>query len=562
MSCSTLKSNPKSICDGRVVIDSSLLIDFSKNEKKILCGDSGVEAWSDLPLIQTEVTLKKILKNRSFFDVQTSISNNKLYVTTGQLHYIEKIMFHNAPEDFEKVRYIAWQDKTLTSENLDKVEVWVMRRLKFMGYACAKVELKAMVETKTLHVYIEPGIQYTFPQIIQDKKNNQYLKPGVLPRFYAFRTGDQFNGDLLELSSKRTENSGIINHSYFLTECQDNELQVTQKIKLGANRLFKVGAGASTEELPILKFGWKNSRVGKSGSSLFADLYASQINQNIRLGFEWHAFSANRWFMLPSIEARRIRDGQQKFLDLNTFFEFGAKLDSRNNTYSFKGGPGMIIENTEKGPFDGAKEFGILRSSLEISSNDFEIFLTEPRRGFQFNFISSLIFASNRKSVGTQHFKISGTRLWNVYNFGPPKYVFGLRFGLESVVSTQFNVRDFIPQHYFQWLGGDASIRGFSRREIPNNDLGALSSLYGGSEFRFVSLFANTIDPFIFLDLGMVGDRNFKLDPTVYGSPGLGLRYDSFIGTLRATVAHGFVFGNAENVEQHPQFFLSLGREF
>ncbi|MCI5071540.1 hypothetical protein MRY82_01180 [bacterium] len=562
LSCRSSKESLSNVCNGKVVISSAAPIDFSKNEKKVLCGDQSVQAWSDLPLIQTEVTLKKILKNRSFFDVQTSITNNKLYVATGSLHHIEKIEFHNPPDKFEDERYIAWQNKTLTSENLDKIEVWVMRRLKFLGYACAKITLKAIIETKTLHIYIEPGKKYQFPKITYDEGIDQYLKPGVLPRFYAFRPGDLFNGDLLELSSKRTENSGIINHSYFLTECQNQELQIIQKVKPGANRLFKVGVGASTEELPIVKVGWKNSRVGRSGSSLFADLYASQINQNLRLGFEWHAFNANRWFMQPSIEARRVRDVQQKFLDLNTFYELGARLDSKSTYYSFKAGPGIIIENTEKGPFDGSKEFGIFRSSLEITSNDFEIFLTEPRRGYQLNFTSSLILASNRESVGTQHYKISGTRLWNVYNFGPPKYVFGVRFGLESVVSSQSNVRNFIPQHYFQWLGGDTNVRGFSRREIPDNDIGALSSMYGGSELRFVSFLANKVDPFIFLDFGMIGDRNFKLNSTVYGSPGLGFRYDSFIGTLRATVAHGFVLGDSEDVEQHPQFFLSLGREF
>ena len=74
------------------------------------------------------------------------------------------------------------------------------------------------------------------------------------------------------------------------------------------------------------------------------------------------------------------------------------------------------------------------------------------------------------------------------------------------------------------------------------------------------------LQPLVFVDAAVVGRSSFKLDPNVYWSPGLGIRWNSPVGSVRVTVARGLVWrrDSAAEVLIKPQwqFFLSLGAEF
>jgi outer membrane translocation and assembly module TamA len=118
-----------------------------------------------------------------------------------------------------------------------------------------------------------------------------------------------------------------------------------------------------------------------------------------------------------------------------------------------------------------------------------------------------------------------------------------------------------VNQRFF--LGGDENFRGFDRKELPGDRRGYFTVLYQGLELRAGEWFPLSLQPFLFLDFAQAGDRPASLDPAWFYAPGLGLRYDSIIGTLRASVARSFARQpDPRDPAPHAQFFLSLGKEF
>ncbi|MEZ4846726.1 MAG: BamA/TamA family outer membrane protein [Bdellovibrionota bacterium] len=296
---------------------------------------------------------------------------------------------------------------------------------------------------------------------------------------------------------------------------------------------------------------------------MFADLYASHLRQILTLGYEWHAFDANRWYMKPLIEAKRIDEVDQEYYNFTGSYSLGTKRDFRPFHLEILSGPAGMFEDAQEGPSIGQKQFALWRNSIILNTHDYEVFMSDPRRGGRIAIESSSIIWGSAGNVNAHWLNIYGTKLWNLFNFGPPKYVFGVRFGAESVMTTENgDIRGSLPQSFFSWLGGDMNLRGFSRREIPFVSTGAQSAAYANFEIRFASLLMRDLDPFVFTDLGMYGLPNYNFNHRVYWSPGFGLRYQSPIGVVRGTMAHGFITGPGNPDHEHFQFFVSLGREF
>jgi translocation and assembly module TamA len=105
-------------------------------------------------------------------------------------------------------------------------------------------------------------------------------------------------------------------------------------------------------------------------------------------------------------------------------------------------------------------------------------------------------------------------------------------------------------------------MRGFGLLELPENQIGDLTSVYGGFEVRLLDTLPIGIQPFAFVDVGVLGISPIDLETPIYWSPGLGLRLESPIGNFRVSLAHGYLTGNPNPSASHFQFFFSFGEEF
>jgi len=125
-----------------------------------------------------------------------------------------------------------------------------------------------------------------------------------------------------------------------------------------------------------------------------------------------------------------------------------------------------------------------------------------------------------------------------------------------------------LPPDWRQFFGGSQDLRGFGLKELPGNDsAGALFGVYLGTELRFTDLLPWGLQPFTFVDLGAMGRNSLQLDRPYFWSPGFGVRWQTSFGSIRTTLAHGFLEKNDPNVNapkslSHWQFYFSFGEEF
>ena len=122
-----------------------------------------------------------------------------------------------------------------------------------------------------------------------------------------------------------------------------------------------------------------------------------------------------------------------------------------------------------------------------------------------------------------------------------------------------------LPTSFKQFLGGSSDMRGFPRKSLPSEGTGSLTKVYLGIELRLNNKLPYNLQPIAFLDFGQLGDLAFDLNATKFYSPGLGIRWQSPIGTVRASAAHGYVIDDELDTyhdKTNMQYYLSLGEQF
>ena len=568
-------SGSKSACDGTVLFNGDREFSFNANEETLLCGDEDrkdkdaekkreTDGWRHVPFSQREFLLRKYLSQRGYHHSQIRFETDHLVVDPGARSRILDVRFTGVPDEFFNIGYIGWRSTLLQTSSLDDIESWTLKRLHSIGYPCAKLRLLANADTDIVSVDVESGPKRDFPEVSYGEE--QPLKGFVMRRYDAFRTGERYDERLLALTSSRMAADGVVFKSYFTPSCGDDPFQLTHRVAVGEPRLLKIGVGADTESFAIGKISWRHGRLGSNASNLSAALQVSKLLQEVDLNANWY-FNKNhpRTFIDSSVTVRRNRDTQQEYDEVAVPVLLAKRLDFRSGTLEAKAGPEFSFENTIDGRVKGGKSFYRFETQFTFTDYPYQVYGSNPREGFQYSISTSSIVRDAYTRFGAHQVRLTGTHLWNLDRYDPPRYVLGFRYGFNTVLTgANQRVNDTLPSSYYTYLGGEQSVRGFGRQELPLRETGSLTAAFTGFEFRAAAWLPPGFDPFFFADAGWIGRRNFDFMPTTYLSPGLGLRWQSPIGALRVTVAHGVIVGKdpGENSAEHFQFFLSLGQEF
>lgn len=549
------------LCEGRVLVNGKF--NFTKNEEPLLCGDPDKQSWKDVPLSQTEFNLKNFLRARGYYNFEFELDPNdskRLIILPGERSYIKQVNFENVPPKFSEVNFLGWNGREIVAENLDEIEHWTIKRLKNIGYACAKVTLKATPETGMVRVEINSGPSFKFPIISYDDTQTELIET-AMRRYDAFHNGELFEQQLLDLTASRMEQHGIVSKTTFIVSCAQ-DLKITHSVYLGQPRLLRIGVGVSTEEFPIGKISWKNTRLGVNASTLSADLYGSQLKQKANLSFEWHVWDHwSRGFIEPRLELKRVNEQNQKYMSYKLIGYLGASVDPGFVKIEPRIGPSVIYQNAIEGPVVGFNKYVTFDTETKINSHLYEVNAASPVEGFEATLSTSSVLYEHTGKTNSHSVSLNGTQLWNIANYDPAILIFGYRFGFKTIFMADTYQAQYLPEEFFSWLGGDENIRGFGRRELPLHLGGALTTAYTGFELRTPFLLPKNFDPFIFTDFGLLGTGNFLFDDNLFWSPGVGIRWQSPIGTVRGSLAHGYSTKLDGEIE-HLQLFFSLGKEF
>ncbi len=560
------KESPSSqiLCPQRIEIQGMEEIHFTDLEMTLVCGDEDVKAWQEIPFNQARYHLKVFLQDRGFYQPDFTFEENRLKVQLGPPTSLSQVEVLADPPfwDIRKKRKILGQ--RLTPRLIDEVENWIKGQLKTQGHPCPSLSSEADPIRGTLKIELERGPRQLLNSITQESVPG--LGAGTLRRYDAFEWNKPFNENLLELTSRRLQQEGLFQSSHFTWSCPGSGslIDLFQEIIPGKPRLFTLGFGFDTQEYGILKASWRHSRWGKKASQLNLNFYGSYRQQDLNLSSDWYAFAPlSRWFLKPDFNVHHERTSQFQYLSLSSQISLSHRYDNQTLSLQNRFGPHLNFTRTFKGAEEKFTHFSTFQYELNLSSHDWEFWQTNPRQGSHLHFIANFGHKKIFSDITAQRFSLSGQYLYNLKGYDPPLLIFGVRGGFYGTfVKDNPQTLAKLPPNYRFYLGGTRDLRGFGYQEIPAGP-GALSALWAGGEIRLSNTLPFWIEPLIFLDAGILGDRAFHFQRPLYLSPGGGFRIASPIGVFRLSLAEGLKIGRkSDGAQSHFQFLLSYGEEF
>jgi len=450
----------------------------------------------------------------------------------------------------------------LTPKKLDELSSWIRSELQNQGYGCPHIDIKAS-PLGEIRVQIDSGPIHLLTEI--ERPSSDIYNFQILQRYEAFHIGEPIDNRLLTLSSLRVLKDDFFLSAYYDLRCSPSQsLRIRQQTILGKPRLITIGVGIDTEGLLKGQIRWKNLGLGKNANTLKAELDASFVQQSAEISADWFPLEASsRFHLLPRLKGTRFSEEKYEAIsaEISAFASTNHDFSHFNLQASY--GPAYEFVDTQKGNGPTNARFISFKGQLRLMSHSFEYYLSKPETGWDVIFNSYSRFQKLYSSSTFHRFSIDSIVLWNLGDFSPPYAVFGWRTSLGTFWFPNDGFQLSLPPQLRFFLGGDADVRGFSRKEIPNNGVGFRSFVYNGFELRTGDFFPYGIQPLIFLDMAWGGDGFFRLNGPTYSSPGAGIRWNTKIGVFRGTAAHGFIWGpQIKNVDSHWQFFLSYGQEF
>lgn len=550
----------------QAVADYSL----TANQTLVVCGDRSKRTWKEIPLSQSERMLKRFLAEAGYYapKFELDAQTGALVVDPGRQTRVQELRILGAPKAFYEMRFRNIVGEPLNSELLDQVESQVALRLKNLGYPCPSLQTQATEDSGVIQVEVQAG---PLVLLAEPESQHSFLYPKAIRRFDAFNLNSEFNFDRLRLSENRAESDGIVANSQFFYRCPlvtptDSSLALEHHLDAGERRLITLGVGFSTEELLLGQARWKSVRSDFEGSSLRASAYASKRRQRVQGTYEWYPFkNTPRFHFDPGLTLERRFETNFVSTEARADLASVYQWDWQESSLKMSVGPALARSFSEDIRSTQSVTFLNLFGNLTWMTHDFELYQTDPRSGGWVELRSENIYFYQGLRPLASQWKLTGAHLMQLNPVIPHQWVLGVRYGAATTVtSNQSSDARFVPPQFLQALGGDDSLRGFSRNELTLNGVGAKTSLYTGTEVRYAKSLPLGFEPFAFWDLGWLGEKNFQLNSVLYHSPGLGIRWQTPFGVIRGTGARGWVVGSSSDPSalEHAQFFFSYGKEF
>ncbi|HAF94790.1 MAG: hypothetical protein A2X34_10780 [Elusimicrobia bacterium GWC2_51_8] len=534
-------------------------------EIRLVCGDPHTEGWGQIPFNQAERFLRAFLQQRGYQEPRFYPGRDILMVDPGGKIRVESFIVTGLPPEINPRKLRKIKGQFLTPKLLDTAKGALLGSLRNRGYACPVIEMRGNGTTGEVLAEVKSGGLYHFDHINAQKTAD--VAPKIFYRYEAFKRGQRFDSRLLDLTAQRTMADSLFLNTYFDVSCSTGGMAITERIVPGKPQLYKLGIGFDTEGLFIGKAQWKDSRIEARGHSMEALIYASFREQSAIADFRYFMGPASRLYLMPKLTLTRQNEPQYESIRSEFALLPALSWDNRSLRGEFSAGPALEYVNTIRGLGPAKDGYVAFQTRLELRHHLFEYYAGEPRTGWRVTFKSQSQVAGLVSSITAHRLGLQGEHLWNLGGYDPPLLVLATRYlGQTTLVKNALLSAGKLPLDMRFFMGGDSNLRGAELNDVPADSAGLLTTIYDGVELRLGDVLPYGVQPLIFVDALMAGRSSFQLDPNVYWSPGLGLRWNSPIGSLRTTLARGIVWRRDPSAEvlliPRWQFFLSLGKEF
>ena len=534
-------------------------------ERRLVCGDPQTEGWKSIPLNEAEYFLRSFLQQRGYQNPRFDAGGGRLAIDAGAETVISRLTVEGMPpgRDPSKLRKIAGQP--LTPKQLDAVETALRGLLQNGGYACPQIKISADAKTGEVSADVAPGPLETIGRIEPAKLDG--VDPRVFRRYEAFRYGAPIDLRLLNLTAERTLADALFMSAYYDVVCSTTGMSIAQRVVEGKPREFKIGAGADTEGYLVGTIQWTHSRIGWRASEAEAALVTSNLQQSAEASLHAYASPESRAYLMPRALVERRNELRYSAVLSKESLEPGESWDLDGERLEVRAGPAFNYVHMLTGPGPSNDGYFSIDTRTDLASHLFEYYARDPREGWQSSFETSSRVQGAYSDITAHQLKLSAEKLWNLGRYDPPLLVLGTRgYAATTAVNDRAGAFQRLSPEARYFPGGDADLRGASREQIPSDNEGFLTAVYDGLELRMGDVLPYGLQPFLFIDGAMAGRLYFHLDPDVYWSPGLGLRWATPVGSLRTTIAHGELWhrdtASAPLFSPHWQFFFSFGKEF
>ena len=435
------------------------------------------------------------------------------------------------------------------------------------GYPFAAVKLEPAVvdhkdRTLAVHYVVEPGSAATIGEL-HVKGLDRVDADFVDRRLAKFKDKPYAPSEVAELRDDLRSIGVFESVKVKPAEGLDDSgrLPVDIEVVERDRRFIGFGANYSTNDGAGAKAYWGHRNLFGQAEQLRLDAHTSGIGEN-----DWseinYGLSAD--FLKPDFLAQRQDLHSNLALiqeyDRDTFDKKAATfllgLDRRlSDTLSVSfGGEAEFSEITRDGVTRNFELFGPTGAVKYDTSDD----LLNPTRGVRLDltgsafpeFIGSSQDVFQTRATGTSYLDLSGAG----------NLVLAGRLSVASVFGGSV---DELPADRLLYAGGGGSVRGYEFRSISPEDedgdpTGGRSLVEGSVELRYRFLDDYGIVPFF--DAGTVTEDTFpSFDEKLQYAAGIGLRYYSTIGPIRADVA---VPLNPREDDDPVAFYISIGQAF
>ena len=537
---------------------------LSDVEKKLVCGDPGTDSWKKISLPQAREFLTAFLQHKGYHFPAFESQDQTLLVDIGTTTYVRKLTGSGLESvyDLGKRRKIVGQ--LLTPELLDTVKKSLVFEMQARGYACPRIAVTADARNGEIHADVDPGNAYALPDI--PPAPAEKVDGGIFHRYEAFHSSQAFDNRMLSLTSERIKADALFASAYFDVDCSTSGMRITQRAVESPPHLVTIGVGADTEGSLQGRVRIQESRIGRRASSAEATIFASQREQSLEAFMRYYLRSDERLHLMPAAFIRRENEVQYEAAHSEASLSPVWTYDAERLRLETSGGPAVDFFNTIRGQGPQHSTWFQFVTRTRLQTHLYEYYQRDPRNGWAATLETAHRVAGADSDITAHWLRASGESLWNLGNYEPPLAVLATRGFLgTTLVNDRAHAFAKLPPTQRFFLGGDADLRGVDRKQLPNDGSGFLTAIYDGVELRAGDIIPYGFEPFIFMDAAMGSLRDFHLDPDVYYSPGLGLRWASPFGTLRATMGRGLTWRRGSPTEApRPrwQFFFSFGKEF
>ena len=523
-------------------------------------------AEQDLPWIDS------VLKTHGFFNSTTKISLRKqeevllviFSIEPGPLYVIEKCSVTVSPpasdfmERYPDCRKLGMDkgvpaERSTILETEDKISYWFRKN----GYPFPQIQRHIVVDHAHQDVSVSfdvhPGPCAVFGST--SIHGLESVQEDFIHRKIAWKAGDPYNGLLVEETHEeliRTRLFALVEVSPGTVVDPDGQLPVNITLQERLHRTVKPGISYTTDEGLRGKIAWEHRNAFRNGEKVEISAMASDFTTAVEGNFRKEEVLLPDQALIATF--RLAEDRPDAYTSRNAS---ASVFLERFLTREILAGGGVTVKESEVKQLGERERYGLLSFPLywkkDTSDN-----LLDPHSGWRLFF------------KGTPYLELHGneTSFFKGYAYHTryerimknPLLVLALR---SAVGFTIVSDKDDIPADERYYAGGGNSIRGFDFQSVgpreKDNPTGGGSLFEVSAEGRFY--LTERLGTVLFVDGGSAfSSRLPDFGETIRWGAGLGLRYLTAVGPLRADIA--FPINRRHGIDDSVQVYISFGQAF